>query len=143
MKPKSYRKKSTPKDTQILARQGPSNAGQIVQNVLTELPDLLAVAVVGVQTGACLAAHTNDASIAPATAAVFNAEVIRQKQKALTALALLDERIEDILITLSTQLHLMKLAPDGHEFIYLVVNAQSTNLGMAREVLRVQAEQLG
>ncbi|RTQ45933.1 hypothetical protein EJV47_23975 [Hymenobacter gummosus] len=119
-----------------------AEAGEVVQNVLAELPDLLAVAVVDARTGTSLAAHSNDASIAPATAAAFNAEVVRQKQKALTALNLIDEQIEDILISLSSQLHLMKLADGGRKFIYLAVSAQATNLATAREVLRTQAGQL-
>lgn len=142
MKPKSYRKKTVPKNARLLARQAATDAAGVVQNVLEELPDLLAVAVVDARSGLSLAAHANVPNIAPETAAAFNAEVVRQKQKALTALNLLDEHIEDILISLSTQLHLMKLANGGRKFIYLAVNAQTTNLAMAREVLRVQAAQL-
>ncbi|KUG08913.1 hypothetical protein ASU33_07340 [Solirubrum puertoriconensis] len=126
----------------MAAQDAAAGAGEVVQNVLAELPDLLAVAVVDARTGTSLAAHSNTASIAPATAAAFNAEVVRQKQKALTALNLIDEHIEDILISLSNQLHLMKLADGGRKFIYLAVSAHNTNLAAAREVLRVQAGQL-
>ncbi|WP_243651296.1 hypothetical protein [Hymenobacter gummosus] len=142
MKPKSYRKKTATKRARQAALDAVAEAGEVVQNVLAELPDLLAVAVVDARTGTSLAAHSNDASIAPATAAAFNAEVVRQKQKALTALNLIDEQIEDILISLSSQLHLMKLADGGRKFIYLAVSAQATNLATAREVLRTQAGQL-
>nr|WP_262907838.1 hypothetical protein [Hymenobacter sp. 15J16-1T3B] len=106
------------------------------------MPELLAVAVVDARSGTSLAAHSNAANIAPATAAAFNAEVVRQKQKALTALNLIDEHIEDILISLSNQLHLMRLADGGRKFIYLAVSAHDTNLAAAREVLRVQAATL-
>lgn len=122
--------------------QAVAAAGEVVQQVLAELPELLAVAVVDARTGTSLAAHSNVASIAPATAAAFNAEVVRQKQKALTALNLIDEHIEDILISLSNQLHLMRLADGGRKFIYLAVSTHTTNLAAAREVLRVQAGQL-
>ncbi|WP_286130413.1 hypothetical protein [Solirubrum puertoriconensis] len=142
MKPKSYRKKTATKRARLAAQDAAAGAGEVVQNVLAELPDLLAVAVVDARTGTSLAAHSNTASIAPATAAAFNAEVVRQKQKALTALNLIDEHIEDILISLSNQLHLMKLADGGRKFIYLAVSAHNTNLAAAREVLRVQAGQL-
>ncbi|MCC3156546.1 hypothetical protein LJ737_04810 [Hymenobacter sp. 15J16-1T3B] len=142
MKPKSYRKKTATKHARAAALQAEASAGEVVQRVLNALPELLAVAVVDARSGTSLAAHSNAANIAPATAAAFNAEVVRQKQKALTALNLIDEHIEDILISLSNQLHLMRLADGGRKFIYLAVSAHDTNLAAAREVLRVQAATL-
>jgi predicted regulator of Ras-like GTPase activity (Roadblock/LC7/MglB family) len=143
VKPKNYRRKAS---TSIkvsktgLATPDPL-ANQVVQQVLAELPGLLAVAVVDVASGMSLAAHST-ATINPDTAATYNAEVVKQKQKAMAALLLTDERIDDILITLSSQLHLLQLTPDGRRFIYLVVSAQNTNLGIARQVLRAQVGQL-
>ena len=60
----------------------------------------------------------------------------------MAALALTDERIDDILVTLSSQLHLLQLTTDSSRFIYLAVSAQYTNLAIAREVLRAQVSQL-
>ncbi|WP_245327376.1 hypothetical protein [Hymenobacter fodinae] len=143
MKPKSYRKKSSRRPDKAPKPLAPDPlATQVVRNVLTELPGLLAVAVVDVASGNSLASHTNSPAINPATAATFNAEVVKLKQKAMTALQLSDETIEDILITLSSQLHLLKITENGERFIYLVVNSLDTNLGIAREVLRAQAHQL-
>jgi len=99
------------------------------------LPGLLAVAVVDTNSGMALASHSNLSSINPETAAAYNTEVVRQKQKAIAALKLVGETIQDILITLSNQLHLLKLSSDGSKFIYLVVNPDDTNLAVAREVL--------
>jgi predicted regulator of Ras-like GTPase activity (Roadblock/LC7/MglB family) len=117
-------------------------AGKVVQDVLNDLPGLVAVAVVDVTSGMALASHSNSPNINPETAAAYNTEVVRQKQKAMTALKLQSETIEDILITLTTQLHLLKLTPNGNKFIYLVVNSRETNLAIAREVLRATADQL-
>ena len=110
-------------------------AGQAVQNIINDLPGLLAVAVVDISSGMSLASHSNS-SINPDTAAAYNTEVVKQKQKAMQALKLQGETIEDILITLTNQLHLIKLNPAGSKFIYLVVNSRDTNLAIAREVLR-------
>lgn len=140
MKPKSYRKKA-PRRPDKLPKPDPL-ATLVVQNVLAELPGLMAVAVVDVASGTSLAAHTNSPNIDPGTAAAYNAEVVKHKLKALTALALAGETIEDILITLSSQLHLFQLTGNGGRFIYLVVNAHDTNLGIARAVLRSQVGQL-
>ena len=117
-------------------------AGKVVQDVLNDLPGLVAVAVVDVTSGMALASHSNSPNINPETAAAYNTEVVRQKQKAMAALKLTSETIEDILITLTTQLHLLKLTPNGNKFIYLVVNSRETNLAIAREVLRATADQL-
>jgi hypothetical protein len=113
-------------------------AGQCVQNILNALPSLVAVAVVDVTSGMALASHSNSPNINPETAA-YNTEVVKQKQKAMAALKLQGERIDDILITLSNQLHLINLTEDGKKFIYLAVNARETNLAIARDVCRQES----
>lgn len=116
-------------------------AGQAVQNILNDLPGLMAVAVVDISSGMSLASHTNS-TINPDTAAAYNTEVIKQKQKAIGALKLQGEGIDDVLITLTNQLHLLKVVNDGKKFIYLVVNPRDTNLAIAREVVRSQVDLL-
>jgi predicted regulator of Ras-like GTPase activity (Roadblock/LC7/MglB family) len=116
-------------------------AGQAVQHILNDLPGLLAVAVVDISSGMSLASHSNS-SINPDTAAAYNTEVVKQKQKAISALKLQGEALDDVLITLTNQLHLLKLVNDGKKFIYLVVNPRDTNLAIAREVLRAQVDLL-
>ena len=118
-----------------------SPAGQAVQNIINDLPGLLAVAIVDVSSGMSLASHSNS-GINPDTAAAYNTEVVKQKQKAMGALKLQGETMEDILITLTNQLHLIRLVNEGKKFIYLVVNSRDTNLAIAREVLRSQADLL-
>ncbi len=116
-------------------------AGQAVQNIINDLPGLLAVAVVDISSGMSLASHSNS-SINPDTAAAYNTEVVKQKQKAIQALKLQGETIDDVLITLNNQLHLLKIVNEGKKFIYLVVNSRDTNLAIAREVVRAQADLL-
>jgi predicted regulator of Ras-like GTPase activity (Roadblock/LC7/MglB family) len=119
-----------------------SPAGKVVQDILSDLPGLMAVAVVDATSGMSMASHSNTPSINPDTAAAYNTEVVKQKQKAMIALKLSNETIEDILITLTTQIHLIKLASNGTKFIYLVVSSRDTNLAIARDVLRTNAQQL-
>jgi predicted regulator of Ras-like GTPase activity (Roadblock/LC7/MglB family) len=119
-----------------------SPAGRVVDAIVSDLPGLMAVAVVDITSGMALASHSNSPSINPETAAAYNTEVVRQKQKAMTALKLQNETIEDILITLTNQLHLLKLNSEGNKFIYLVVNSREVNLAIAREVLRAHVEEI-
>ncbi len=117
-------------------------AGQVIDGIITDLPGLVAVAVVDITSGMALASHSNSPTLNPETAAAYNTEVVKQKQKAMSALKLSGENIEDILITLTNQLHLLKLNTAGNKFIYLVVNSRETNLAIAREVLRTHVSQL-
>ncbi|MGI4833223.1 MAG: hypothetical protein ACRYFK_07140 [Janthinobacterium lividum] len=113
-----------------------SPSGQAIEAIINDLPGLVAVAVVDISSGMALASHSNSPSINPETAAAYNTEVVKQKQKAMSALKLQGETLEDILITLTSQLHLIKLNGASNKFIYLVVNSRETNLAIAREVLR-------
>ena len=122
-----------------MAYSASTPAGQAVQNIINDLPGLMAVAIVDISSGMSLASHSNS-NINPDTAAAYNTEVVKQKQKAMGALKLQGETIDDILITLTNQLHLIKLVADGKKFIYLVVNSRDTNLAIAREVVRAQNE---
>ncbi|MBD2723347.1 MULTISPECIES: hypothetical protein [Hymenobacter] len=119
-----------------------SPAGKAVDGIITDLPSLVAVAVVDVTSGMALASHSNSPALNPETAAAYNTEVVKQKQKAMSALKLAGEKIEDILITLTNQFHLIKLNSAGNKFIYLVVNSRETNLAIAREVLRSHADEI-
>ena len=118
------------------------NPKQIVQDVLAELPTLLAVAVVETESGMPLASHSNVADFDIETAAAYNTEVIKAKFKALAALKL-NQTIQDILLTLTDQLHLLRLSSDGKMFVYLAVNTRDTNLAQARMVMRACVGDLG
>jgi predicted regulator of Ras-like GTPase activity (Roadblock/LC7/MglB family) len=67
-------------------------------------------------------------------AAAGNTEVMRSKLKTMKSLAL-DDRIEDILITLGKQYHILRpLQAKAGIFIYLVLDRAKANLALARRV---------
>jgi hypothetical protein len=112
-------------------------AEQLLQRVLTKLPEILGAAVVHLNSGQTLASYTTAREFNIGKVAGFNAEVIRQHHLAMQALQLpAEEQLVDILITLHTQLHLLRLLPDGQRFLYVVVDCRDTNLGIARSVMR-------
>ena len=67
-------------------------------------------------------------------AAAGNTEVMRAKLKTMKSLAL-DDKIEDILITLGKQYHILRpLQAKAGIFIYLVLDRSKANLALARRV---------
>jgi hypothetical protein len=77
-------------------------------------------------------------------AAAGNTEVVRAKMRTMESLRL-DDNIEDILITLSKQYHLIRLLRNSRNekglFLYLVLDRTKSNLALARHNLRrIEAE---
>jgi len=71
-----------------------------------------------------------------AAEAVAHVELVRAKLATISSLRLTDE-LEDILITLSSQYHVIRvLTADPRCFLYLALDRQSGNLAMARHQLR-------
>jgi hypothetical protein len=72
-------------------------------------------------------------------AAAGNTEVIRAKMRTMESLRL-DDTIEDILITLTKQYHLIRLLKSSRNeqglFLYLVLDRQKANLALARHSLK-------
>jgi hypothetical protein len=72
-------------------------------------------------------------------AAAGNTEVIRAKMRTMESLRL-DDHIEDILITLSKQYHLIRLLKSSRTdqglFLYLVLDRSKANLALARHSLK-------
>ena len=72
-------------------------------------------------------------------AAAGNTEVVRSKMRTVESLRL-DDSVEDILITLSKQYHLIRLLKSSRNdqglFLYLVLERTKANLALARHNLK-------
>jgi len=115
-------------------------------NIETALKECLAidgavgVALVDFESGMSLGTLGGGDWLDLDVAAAGNTEVVRSKMRVMSALAL-NDTIEDILITLGRQYHLIRLIGDGMGggptlFLYLVLDRSRANLGLARHYLR-------
>ena len=103
-----------------------------------------AVAVVDYESGMTLGSRGGSAAFDLDVAAPGNSEVVRAKLDVMEKLGLRGETIEDILITLGSQYHLIRPvqgAPDEKLFLYLALNKAQANLAMARRDLKVIEQQ--
>jgi hypothetical protein len=99
----------------------------------------IGVALVDFTSGLTLGVLGGSPTMDMNVAAAGNTDVVRAKVRTLEMLGLADG-IEDILITLDTQYHLIRLLKPrrGSDalFMYLALNKSRANLGLARHQLR-------
>ena len=99
-----------------------------------------AVAIVDYESGMTLGSRGGSAEFDLDVAAPGNSEVMRAKLDVMQKLGLRNETIEDILITLGKQYHLIRLLKNSRDeqglFMYLVLERQKANLALARHNLK-------
>jgi len=108
---------------------------QNFQNDLKEnINGFIAVSVTEVETGMSYCSLSLNPNFDPELASAYNLEVVKAKLSAIKALGL-DQKINDILITLTDQIHIIDVSEDGKYFIYLAVDSKKANLGLTRATL--------
>ena len=99
----------------------------------------LGVALVDWDSGMSLGSLGGGKYLDLEVAAAGNTEVVRAKMRTMESLRL-DDSIEDILITLTKQYHLIRLLKSSRNeqglFLYLVLDRQKANLALARHSLK-------
>ncbi|MEN3585911.1 hypothetical protein AAH978_17370 [Streptomyces sp. ZYX-F-203] len=115
-----------------------------LKEMMTGVEGALGAAVVDYTSGMALGTLGGGGDLDLSLAAAGNTDVIRAKVRTMEQLGLRSE-IEDILITLAGQYHLIRLVGgrSGHGlFLYLVLDKGRSNLAMARHQLRRVEEHL-
>jgi hypothetical protein len=104
-------------------------------NKLMEIDGVIGACIVDSNSGMMLGSAGGGGQINLELAAAGNTEVVRAKRKTMKSLNLNDP-IEDILITLGRQYHLLRpLSSNDALFIYVALDRSRANLAMARHHL--------
>ncbi|GAA1834522.1 hypothetical protein GCM10009836_10990 [Pseudonocardia ailaonensis] len=109
-----------------------------------EIDGAIGAALVDYDSGMALGTMGGGRHLDLEVAAAGNTEVVRAKMRTMASLDLGDE-IEDVLITLGRQYHLIRLLNSAHGsslFLYLALDRGRANLAMARHELRRVESQL-
>lgn len=118
-----------------------SNVDVILKEAVN-IDGAVAALLVDYQSGMALG-QAGDASVINLdVAAAGNTDVVRSKMRTMESLGL-DDKIEDILITLGKAYHLINL-PESHPglFLYVVLDKSRANLAMARHKLAALSTQI-
>ncbi|MCY4335164.1 MAG: dynamin family protein [Litoreibacter sp.] len=106
---------------------------------LSDITGFIGACLVDTETGLMMASEGGK-NFDLETAGAANVEVVKAKMNAMKMLEL-DENIDDILITLGSQFHLIRpLADTPSVFLYTALDKKAANLGMARvQVKKVES----
>lgn len=110
----------------------------VLKDAMTSIDGVIGVALVDYTSGMALGTLGGGKEFDLTVAAAGNTDVVRAKVRTMEMLGLKDQ-IEDILITLGSQYHLIRLLKgrgNNGLFLYLVLDRNRANLAMARHRLK-------
>ncbi len=109
-------------------------ANKIIETIAEDIPGFIAAALVDIESGMTLGLFSTRSDFDLSSASAYNSELVKQKQKIMEAIGL-HSTLEDMIMTLSDQIHLIKLVGDG-SFLYLAADRAGSNLAIIRNAVR-------
>lgn len=108
---------------------------QFGDDLQKNVPGFIAVSVAEIQSGMSYFSQSVVSDFDPELASAFNLEVVKAKMNAISALGLKNQVVSDIMITLSSQIHIIDISDNNLYMIYLAVDSTKANLGMTKSIL--------
>ena len=107
------------------------------EKVAADTPGFIAASLVDLDSGMTLGARSMRGDFDLTAASAYNSEMVKQKLKIMRALNL-RTTLEDMLLTLGDQIHLIKLVTPS-SFVYLAADRASSNLAIVRNAVAKHA----
>lgn len=108
---------------------------QFGEDLKKNVPGFIAVSVAEIKSGMSYYSLSVVSDFDPELASAFNLEVVKAKMNAIHALHLEGQAVDNIMITLTSQIHIIDVSDNGEYFIYLAVDSTKANLGMTKSIL--------
>jgi hypothetical protein len=113
---------------------------ETLEKIAGEMSGFIAASLVDMESGLTLGSKSNRNDFDLAVASAYNSELVKQKMKIIKALNL-KSTLEDIVLTLSDQIHLIKMVSEN-VFLYLAADRDGTNLAIVRTAVLKHATSL-
>lgn len=113
---------------------------EALEKISNDANGFIAASLVDLDSGMTLAIKASRTDFDLTAASAYNSELVKQKLKIMRTLGL-SGAIEDMLITLTDQIHLIKLV-GPNTFLYLAVDKKQSNLALVRSAVNKHAAAL-
>jgi predicted regulator of Ras-like GTPase activity (Roadblock/LC7/MglB family) len=114
---------------------------EVLDKIATDTSGFIAASLVDLDSGMTLAIKTSRTEFDLTAASAYNSELVKQKLKIMRTLGLTGN-IEDMIITLQDQIHLVKMV-GTNTFLYLAVDKKQSNLAIVRSAVTKHIGALG
>lgn len=105
----------------------------VLEKIQNEASGFIAASLVDLDSGMTLAVKASRSDFDLTAASAYNSELVKQKLKIMRTLGLTGS-IEDMLISLSDQIHLVKLV-SPNTFLYMAVDKKQSNIAIVRSAV--------
>ena len=109
----------------------------MLEKISSDANGFIAASLVDLDSGMTLAIKATRTEFDLTAASAYNSELVKQKLKIMRTLGLTGT-IEDMLITLTDQIHLIKLV-GPNTFLYLAVDKKQSNIALVRSAVNKHA----
>jgi predicted regulator of Ras-like GTPase activity (Roadblock/LC7/MglB family) len=113
---------------------------EVLEKIQHDASGFIAASLVDLDSGMTLAVKSVRSDFDLTAASAYNSELVKQKLKIMSTLGL-NGSIEDMLISLTDQIHLIKLV-NRTTFLYLAVDKSQSNLAIVRTAVARHANEL-
>ena len=113
----------------------------VLDKISVDASGFIAASLVDLESGMTLAVKSSRSDFDLTAASAYNSELVKQKLKIMHALNL-RTTFEDMIITLTDQIHLIKMVGKA-TFLYLAVDKSRSNLAIVRSAVTKHAAAMG